>query len=135
MLNSVVLIGRLTRDPELTYTPNGTAVCKFTLAVTRKFNKAETDFINIVVWRAAAEACATYLTKGSLAAVDGRLQIRPYRNQEGNQRKVAEVIADDVRFLDSKARGGSAPARSDHDDWAGVGTEVDINDYVDDIPF
>jgi single-strand DNA-binding protein len=76
------LIGRLTRDPELRYTPNGTATCSFTLAINRKFNKEETDFIDIVVWRGLAENCASYLHKGSMCCVEGRLQVRTYEDKE-----------------------------------------------------
>lgn len=101
MLNRIVLIGRLTKDPELRATSNGTAVATFTLAVSR-MSKDETDFIPIVVWRAQAESCAKYLTKGKLAAVDGRLQIRTYEDSKGNKRTVAEVVAENVRFLSPK---------------------------------
>lgn len=106
MLNRVVLIGRLTKDPELRYTPNGVAVTSFALAVDRNFKSAqgerETDFINIVVWRQLAENCANFLAKGKLAAVDGRLQIRSYEGQDGQKRTMAEVIAENVRFLSPK---------------------------------
>lgn len=106
MLNSIVLIGRLTRDPELRYTPNGKAVAKFALAVDRGHKDAagnkQTDFIDIVVWEKQAENCANYLAKGSLAAVSGSLQIRSYETQDGSKRKVAEVVAHTVRFLDKK---------------------------------
>lgn len=144
MLNRVILIGRLTRDPELRYTPNGAAVCNFTLAINRKFNKEETDFIDIVVWQKAAENCANYLGKGRLAAVEGRLQIRTYETQEGQKRKVAEVVADDVRFLDKGGTGSvhretqTAPKK---DEWSDLGQEVNLEDIdiVDgkdeDIPF
>lgn len=146
MLNRIILIGRLTRDPELRYTPNGTAVAKFTLAINRKFNKEETDFIDIVTWRGLAENCANYLGKGRLAAVEGRLQIRTYETQEGQKRKVAEVIADDVRFLDKAGTGsGSGSARqvnSSKDDWNDLGREVSLEDIDivdengdDEIPF
>lgn len=105
MLNRIVLIGRLTRDPELRYTPAGVAVTQFTLAVDRPFSNQqgsrEADFINIVTWRQLAENCANYLRKGRLAAVDGRLQIRNYDNNEGRKVYVTEVIADNVRFLES----------------------------------
>jgi single-strand DNA-binding protein len=112
MLNQVVLIGRLTRDPELKYTPgNGIPVATFTLACDRPFTnqegEREADFINIVTWRKLAENCANYLQKGSLAAVTGRLQIRSYEDSEGVKRKVAEVVADNVRFLDSKKKQGA----------------------------
>ena len=106
MLNRVVLIGRLTKDPELRYTPNGVAVTSFALAVDRNFKSAqgekETDFINILVWRQLAENCANFLSKGKLAAVDGRLQIRSYEGQDGQKRTMAEVIAENVRFLSPK---------------------------------
>lgn len=106
MLNRVVLIGRLTKDPELRYTPNGVAVTSFALAVDRNFKSAqgekETDFINILVWRQLAENCANFLAKGKLAAVDGRLQIRSYEGQDGQKRTMAEVIAENVRFLSPK---------------------------------
>jgi single-strand DNA-binding protein len=104
LLNKVVLIGRLTDDPELRYTPNGTAVCNFTLAVERNFRNRDgdydTDFIDIVVWRNQAENCANYLSKGRLVAVEGRLQIRSYETNEGQRRRVAEVVANNVQFLE-----------------------------------
>jgi single-strand DNA-binding protein len=77
-------------------------VCQFTLAINRKYNREQTDFIDIVVWRQAAENCAQYLSKGQLAAVEGRLQVRSYEGQDGQKRKVTEVIADDVRFLSKR---------------------------------
>ena len=101
MLNRTILIGRLTKAPELKHTANGTAVTTFTLAVDR-FTKDETDFIPIVVWRSQAESCAKYLDKGKLCAVDGRLQIRTYEANDGKKRTVAEVVADNVRFLSPK---------------------------------
>ncbi len=104
MLNRVVLIGRLTRDPEFRYTPSGVAVASFTLAVERPFvsqsGEREVDFIDIVVWRKLAETVANHLNKGRLVAVDGRLQVSSYETQEGQKRRVAEVVADNVRFLD-----------------------------------
>lgn len=103
-MNFTVFIGRLTRDPELRYLPaNGTAVATFALAVDRKFSKEkETDFIPIVVWQKQAENCAKYLAKGSQVAIEGRLQIRPYEDKDGNRRTIAEVVANSVQFLDSK---------------------------------
>ena len=102
-MNRVVLIGRLTGDPELRYTNNGTPTASFTLAVDRSYkNEAgerETDFIDVVVWRQMAEHCANYLAKGKLAAVDGKLQIRAYTAKDGSKRKSVEVVADTVRFL------------------------------------
>jgi len=106
MLNRVILIGRLTKDPELKYTPNGLAVASFTLAVDRFRTNAqgerETDFIPIVVWQKQAENCANYLGKGSLAAVDGRMQVRNYDGKDGIRRWVTEVVAENVRFLDRR---------------------------------
>ena len=100
----MVLIGRLTRDPDLRYTASGTPVANMTMAVDRPFTKQdgtrETDFIDIVVWRVQAENCAKHLGKGRLIAVEGALQIRSYDAQDGTKRKVAEVVADNVRFLD-----------------------------------
>lgn len=109
MINRVVLVGRLTKDPELRYTPNtATAITNFTLAVNRNFTnqqgERDADFVPIVVWRAQAEHCANYLKKGSLAGIDGRLQTRSYDTPEGQRRFVTEVVADNVRFLDSKKK-------------------------------
>ena len=126
MLNRVVLIGRLTRDPELRYTQSGIAVTSFTLAVDRAFKNAagekETDFIDIVVWRQLAENCANYLSKGKLAAVDGSLEIRPYTDKEGNRRKDVHIRADNVRFLAPKSEGsGSAAPQEQDKPWAEAG--------------
>lgn len=105
MINRVVLIGRLTRDPDLRYTSNGTATTIFTLAVDRPFTnkdgKREADFIRVVTWRQLAENCAKYLKKGRLAGVDGRLQIRSFDNKGGQRVTVSEVVADNVRFLEA----------------------------------
>lgn len=129
MLNRIVLIGRLVKDPELRYSTSGKAVATFTLAVDRPFKNAqgerETDFINIVVWGAQAENSANYLAKGKMAAVDGRLQIRSYDGQDGQRRWVTEVVAQDVRFLSPKSGGDQ--------NYNNIGTEVDFSD--DDIPF
>ncbi|SDX00134.1 single-stranded DNA-binding protein [Paenibacillus sp. CF384] len=109
MLNRVILIGRLTKDPEMRYTPAGVAVTQFTLAVDRPFtsggqNEREADFIPIVTWRQLAETCANYLRKGRLTAVEGRIQVRNYENNEGKRVYVTEIIADNVRFLESGNR-------------------------------
>lgn len=132
MLNSVVLIGRLTKDPQLRYTPAGVAVCSFSLAVDRPFanqqGERDTDFIDVVVWRRDAENVAQHLTKGRLAAVQGRLQIRSYETQDGQRRKAAEVVADHVRFLDRPRRdaGGGAGAE---------GSEAEFGDDDQEVPF
>ncbi|MBH5319329.1 single-stranded DNA-binding protein [Paenibacillus sp. GSMTC-2017] len=111
MLNRVILIGRLTKDPELRYTPAGVAVTQFTLAVDRPFTSGqgekEADFIPVVTWRQLAETCANYLRKGRLTAVEGRIQVRNYENNEGKRVYVTEVIADNVRFLESNREGGA----------------------------
>ncbi|MGI6361474.1 MAG: single-stranded DNA-binding protein [Bacillota bacterium] len=128
MLNRAILIGRLTKDPELRHTQNGVAVAGFTLAVDRRFKNAngqkETDFINIVAWRGLGENCAKYLAKGKLAAIEGRLQIRNYEDKDGNKRIAAEVVADDVRFLSpatKKTEEGSYPSNNDFDEpWEGT---------------
>jgi single-strand DNA-binding protein len=117
LLNRVILIGRLTRDPELRYTPTGVAVTQFTLAVDRPFsnnqNEREADFIPVVTWRQLAETCANYLRKGRLAAVEGRIQVRNYENNEGKKVYVTEVIADNVRFLESANRGEGGGQREE----------------------
>lgn len=104
MLNSVILIGRLTKDPELRYTSSGKAVATIRLAVdrgtTNPQGEKETDFIDVVVWERQAETVANYLQKGRLIAVQGRLQIRQYETQEGQKREKAEVVASQVKFLD-----------------------------------
>lgn len=105
MLNKCVLIGRLTKDPDLRYTPSGTAVAKFTLAVDRprrSDSEKETDFIPCVVWGKTAENCANYIGKGSLVAVEGRIQVRTYEAKDGGKRWATEVIAEQVRFLDRR---------------------------------
>ncbi|HDG8410792.1 TPA: single-stranded DNA-binding protein [Staphylococcus aureus] len=106
MLNRVILVGRLTKDPELRSAPNGVNVGTFTLAVNRTFTNAqgerEADFINVVVFKKQAENVKNYLSKGSLAGVDGRLQTRSYDNKEGRRVFVTEVVADSVQFLEPK---------------------------------
>ncbi len=107
MLNHIVLMGRLTRDPELRRTGSGIAVASFTLAVDRDFGRneageRETDFIDIVAWRSTAEFVSKYFFKGRMAVVSGRLQIRNWTDKEGNKRRSAEVVADNVYFGDSK---------------------------------
>ncbi|EHQ92165.1 single-stranded DNA-binding protein [Desulfosporosinus youngiae] len=136
MLNRVVLIGRLTKDPELRYTPTGVAVANFTLAVDRNYKNAqgerETDFINCVVYRKLAELSAEYLAKGKMAAVDGRIQVRSYTGNDDQKRWVTEVIAENVRFLSPKgSEGGSTDSRS-LDKTSSFGHEVNLDD---DIPF
>ena len=128
-MNQVILIGRLTKDPDLRYTPNGAAVCTFTLAVNRPFSnqdgKKEADFINIVVWNKIGENCAKYLAKGKQCAVDGRLQIRSYTDENDNRHWITEVVAAHVEFL------GSGKAKEQSGDEFGI--EIGFDDS--DIPF
>jgi single-strand DNA-binding protein len=133
-MNHIVLIGRLTRDPELRYTPNGVAVANFDLAVDRRTTnqqgERETDFIRIVVWQKQAEHCANYLKKGRLVGVEGRLQIRSYETQDGQKRRVAEVIANFVQFLDRSREdtsSNSSPSKPENDSLDGIN--------LDDLPF
>lgn len=133
MLNRTVLIGRLTRDPELRYTPSGVATTTFTLAVDRSFQKdgqREADFINIVTWRQLAETCANYLKKGRLTAIEGRIQTRHY-DKDGSRVYVTEIIADNVRFLESSKEQSTVPP-TQNEPFTG-GEPIDISD--DDLPF
>lgn len=104
MLNSISIMGRLTRDPELRRTQNGTPVTSFALAVDRDFkdNDTKTDFIDVVAWRTSAEFAEKYFKKGQLAAVTGRLQIRDWTDKDGGKRRSAEIVADHIYFADSK---------------------------------
>ena len=106
MLNNIIIMGRLTRDPELRRTQGGTAVTSFTMAVDRDFKsqsgEKETDFIDVVAWRNTGEFAAKYLAKGRMAAVEGRIQVRDWQDKDGNRRKSVEVVADNVYFADSK---------------------------------
>ena len=111
MLNNITLMGRLTRDPELRSTTSGTSVASFTLAVDRDFMSREsgerqTDFIDIVAWRQTGEFVSKYFQKGSMAVVSGRLQIREWQDKEGNKRRSAEVVAENIYFGESKRRDG-----------------------------
>ena len=121
MLNRIILMGRLTRDPELRHTGSGTAVASFSLAVERDFRdktsgQKTTDFIDIVAWRQTGEFVSKYFTKGRMAVVEGRLQMRDWQDREGNKRRSAEDVADNVYFADSRRDGeqssGYAPASS-----------------------
>ena len=141
MLNKIILMGRLTRDPELRRTQSGTAVTSFSLAVDRDFKSQggdkETDFIDIVAWRNTAEFVSKYFTKGRMAIVEGRLQIRDWTDKDGGKRRSAEVVADNVYFGDTKRDGAdsygapaysaSAPRASapmgGHSDFAEIGEE------------
>lgn len=125
MYNRAILIGRLTKTPELRYTQSGTAVATFTLAVDRQ-KKDEADFIPIVAWQKTAEACANYLDKGSLVAVEGRIQVRRYEDKQQQKRTATEVIAESVKFLSRKETGKAEPAEP-------IGQEVAFDESM--IPF
>jgi single-strand DNA-binding protein len=132
MLNRSILIGRLTKDPELRYTPSGVAVTTFTLAVDRQVKQGDekqADFIPIVAWRQLAESCANYLRKGRLCAIEGRIQVRNYDNSEGKKVYVTEVVADNVRFLE-RNEGGQELHRSEQRETVTAGSVSD-----DDLPF
>jgi single-strand DNA-binding protein len=102
MLNHITIMGRLTKDPELRRTGSGVAVASFTVAADRDFGEKETDFIECVAWRQTGEFVSKYFTKGRMAVVSGRLQFRSWTDKDGNKRKTAEVVADNVYFGDSK---------------------------------
>lgn len=158
MLNRIIIMGRLTRDPELRRTQNGTAVTSFTLAVDRDFKNKETgetacDFIDCVAWRSTAEFVNNYFTKGRMAIVEGKLQIRPWKDKDGNNRRSAEVIVDTMYFGDSKRdsaaqgssnyapgygadNGYSAPANSyGSPSSAGPSEFAEIDDVDGELPF
>ena len=151
MLNKIFIMGRLTRDLELRRTQNGTAVAGFALAVDRDYKNAdgtkETDFIEVVAWRSSAEFVSKYFAKGRMAVVEGRLQIRDWQDKDGNKRRNAEVVADNVYFGDSKkegdSSGGSYGGSSGGYKAAGksVDVEPDTEDFVEvedddgDLPF
>lgn len=114
MLNKIVLMGRLVRDPEIRHTQSQTPVASFTLAVDRDYSgkdgaEKQTDFIDCVAWRSTAEFASKYFSKGRMAVVSGRLQIRDWQDKDGNKRRSAEVIVDSMYFGDSKKDGQSAP--------------------------
>ena len=131
MLNKIFIMGRLTRDPELRRTQGGNAVTSFALAVDRDFKSAdgtkETDFIDVVAWRNTAEFAAKYFTKGRMAVVEGRLQMRDWTDKEGNKRRIAEVVADNIYFGDSR--------REDAPTGKYAPTFEEIEDDDGDLPF
>ena len=158
MLNKVFIMGRLTRDPELRRTQTGTAVASFTLAVDRDFKdrstgERATDFIDVVAWRQTGEFVSRYFTKGRMAVVEGRLQIREWTDKDGNKRRTAEVVADQVYFGDSKregdggsystgysqggysAGGYSAPANSGYGAPMGGDQFAELSDDDGELPF
>ena len=144
-MNKVVLIGNLTRDPELQTTTSGVSVCRFSLAVTRRFanneGERDADFINIVVWRNQAENCHKYLKKGSKCAVVGRIQTSSYDAQDGTKRYTTDVVAEEVEFLSTKTQGSSEEYQAE-DNTAGsksTGKSDIVNKFEpiddDNLPF
>lgn len=138
MINNVVLVGRIVREPELRYTPQNTAVATFTLAVNRRFKNAqgerEADFINCVIWRQPAENLANWAKKGALVGITGSIQVRKYENKEGQRVYVTEVLADNFQMLESnsnKTEKGKTKSNQDKDPFAG--SPMEVSD--DDLPF
>lgn len=138
MLNHIVIMGRLTKDPELRRTGSGVAVASFTLAVDRDFTgkdkEKETDFIDCVAWRNTGEFVSKYFTKGRMACVSGSLQLRDWTDKDGNKRRSAEVVANNVYFADSKnaaENGGSSPTFA----APAAGDFAPIDDDDDQLPF
>ncbi|KYG28156.1 single-stranded DNA-binding protein [Alkalihalobacillus trypoxylicola] len=135
-MNTVNLIGRLGKDAELRYSPQGTAIANFSLAVTRQYNRDETDWINVVCFKKTAENTAQYTKKGSQVGIVGRIQTRNYENNEGKRIYVTEVVADNIQFLDNKSQGDSQntnTSQSQQNDDPFGGRPVDISDS--DLPF
>ena len=137
MLNTIVIMGRLTRDPELRYTQNQTPVASFTLAVDRDFSgrdgaEKQTDFIDCVAWRSSAEFISKYFSKGRMAVVAGRLQLRDWTDKDGNKRRSAEVVSDHIYFGDSKKDSGTQSAEP-----AAYGSQqfTELEDEDEDLPF
>lgn len=132
MLNTITIMGRMTRDPELRRTESGIAVASFTLACERDYapqgGEKETDFIDVVCWRNTAEFVEKYFTKGRMAVVSGRLQIRGWTDREGNKRRSAEILADRVYFGDAKRDGDAQDSKSDF-------TEISNDEEDEDLPF
>ena len=138
MLNKVILMGRITTDPELKHTPSYVVVCSFSLAVNRRFNRNETDFIDIVAWRQQAEFISKYFTKGQQMVVCGALQTRTWEDKNGNKRKSVEVVVDEVHFADSKRTAGNNSSRDEAlpFDFSGGNAFSEIEDEDDgNLPF
>ncbi|MFQ9519183.1 MAG: single-stranded DNA-binding protein [Acutalibacteraceae bacterium] len=130
MINNVVIMGRLTKDPELKTTQSGLSVVSFTVAVERKFQKSgerQADFLNVVAWRQTAEFVEKYFTKGSMIAVQGSIQTRKYEDKNGNKRTAVEIVADNVSFCGFKTESGKPNLNVSNDDFEEIGN--------DDLPF
>lgn len=142
-MNKVILLGRLTRDPEVRYTQTGKVVCQFTLAVDRPFSnqegQREADFIPVVIWGKSAETCGNSLTKGQRALVEGRMQVRNYDGKDGVKRYVTEVVADRFEFIerrnDAQAMRGGAPVDTMEQSRGGMETFGSAVPFDEEIPF
>lgn len=135
-MNDVKLSGRLTRDPELKHTPAGVAVASFSLAVDRKFNREEADFIPITAWRKTAEFVAKYFRKGQRVVISaGRLRVEGYTDREGNKRTRFEVVADEVEFADGKQAAEDRPAGSMAAEYMTNGGFAEMGEEDGDLPF
>lgn len=138
MLNKCVLMGRLTKDPELRHTQSDIPVASFTLAVDRGYSRGEekqTDFINVVAWRGTAEFVSKWFSKGQLVAVSGRIQSRTYKDRDGNNRAAVEVVADEVFFAESKKRETGASAFESFGDLPASEDFAEVSDFDPDLPF
>ena len=142
MLNKIIIMGRLTRDPELRRTGSGTAVTSFSLACDRDFKSQigdkETDFIEVVAWKNTAEFASKYFSKGRMAVVEGRLQIRDWTDKAGNKRTTAEVVADSVYFADSKRSESNDNQRENFNALSGRLSDdfvAALNDDTSELPF
>ena len=142
MLNKIIIMGRLTRDPELRRTGSGTAVTSFSLACDRDFKSQsgdkETDFIDVVAWKNTAEFVSKYFTKGRMAVVEGRLQIRDWTDKAGNKRTTAEVVADNVYFADSKRSESNDNQKENFNALSGRVSDdfvAALNDDTSELPF
>jgi single-strand DNA-binding protein len=138
--NRVILVGNLTRDPEMRYTQSGKGVAKFTLAVNNPRNKEETTYVDIVAWDKLGETCNTYLKKGASTLVEGRLVIRSYDDKDGNKRKATEVVIDNMQMLSSRGAegggGGGEYAGARASNGGGAPANDSFGDELDDeIPF
>lgn len=142
MLNRTVLVGRMTKDPEMRVSPSGVTVTTFTLAVNRAFKKDEADFISVVCFKKAAENVNNFCSKGSLVGVDGRIQTRNYENKEGRKVYVTEVVADSVQFLETKGKNenvqqqapqqnnAAAPPQNKNNPFANATGPIDVDDML-----
>ena len=141
MLNHITVMGRMTRDPETRYTRNNTPVCSFTLAVERdrknEDGSRETDFINCVAWRSTAEFISKYFRKGSMAVAAGRLQLRDWTDKDGNKRRQAEILCENVYFGESKSTGGGLDQHGYDDEGQKYGESPfnEIGDEDGELPF